>query len=80
MAKNIVVGNVYSKTNWTALLVIILGYLQLPAVHESLLPFVDGKYLALGNMIVGLILIVMRNLTTESVADKGDKVLAKKNG
>jgi len=75
MAKNVVVGNIYSKTNWTALLVIILGYLQLPAVHESLLPFVEEKYLALANMLVGLIIIVVRNMTTESVSAKGDKII-----
>ena len=75
MAKNVVVGNIYSKTNWTALLVIILGYLQLPAVHESLLPFVEEKYLALANMLAGLIIIVVRNMTTESVSAKGDKII-----
>ena len=57
MAKNIVVGNFASKTNWTALAVIILGYLQLPAVHESLLPFLDQKWLSLGNMLAGLLII-----------------------
>lgn len=75
MAANLIAGNALSKTNWAGLTIAVLGYLQLPAVHESLLPWAKEEHLAAATSLMGLLIVVIRNMTTESVAAKGQRFL-----
>lgn len=62
----IIAGNVRSKTSWVALALIVLG-----AVEQSgLIEFVPEAYKGLALSLIGAVMLVLRNLTSEPVAAK----------
>jgi hypothetical protein len=62
-------GAVRSKAIWLGFLIMLMGYLQ--ANIATLAPWVDQKYIGLGNMLLGLFVMIVRFYTDQSLADKG---------
>lgn len=64
----IIKGNAASKTSWTATALIVFGGIQ-----QSFPNFVDlipDQYEGLALSIVGAIMLILRNVTSQSIADK----------
>ena len=62
----LIAGNVRSKTSWVAVALIVLGAIE----QSGLIEFVPDAYKGLALSVVGAVMLVLRNLTTESVAGK----------
>lgn len=72
-------GNLRSKTNWLAIFTALIGYLQLPDSQKHLATMLNSAagpdtvefILASLTMACGMMAIVLRNMTTESLLEKG---------
>lgn len=73
-------GNLKSRTNWLAIITAIVGYLQMPDTQKTIARLLNGGavdpetiefVLASLTMCCGLCAIVLRNMTTTSVIEKG---------
>ncbi len=72
-------GNLKSRTNWLAIFTALIGYLQLPDTQRTLSrilgSWADAEavefILASLTMCCGMAAIVLRNMTTTSVIEKG---------
>lgn len=63
-----VTGATKSKTIWLGFLVTLFGFLQ--ANVHTFAPWVDQKYIGLGNMLLGLGVIVVRFFTDSALSEK----------
>lgn len=68
---SIIVGNAKSKTSWLATALIVVGSVQefVPSLIDLVPKQHQGKLIAA----LGLVLLILRNLTKESISDKGAK-------
>lgn len=81
--KEVIAGNVVSKTNWLNMATLMSGYLQMPdtqrLVAKLLSPIMDAEAVEVAlaglTMACALAGIYFRNITVESVAAKGARVL-----
>jgi hypothetical protein len=64
-------GAVRSKTIWLGGAVAVLGYVQ--ANISLFAPWLDPKYIGLGNVLLGVAVIVVRFYTDSSLADKTEQ-------
>ena len=66
--KDVLIGSLTSKTQWLALAVVILGVLQDQAglITQIFGPEHGGKVISA----IGLLFMVLRAVTTQSLADK----------
>lgn len=70
MEQGTIKGASQSKTVWLGFTIMVMGYLQ--ANIGTLAPWVDQKYIGLGNMLLGLFVMIVRFYTDRSLADKGN--------
>ncbi len=70
--KSLVVGNLCSRTAWTGFALVLFGtlYDQWPLVAQ----IIPAGWEAKGFAIVGLLMIFLRNITSESVEEKAERV------
>lgn len=61
-------GAARSKTIWLGFLIALFGYLQ--ANVHTLAPWLDQKWIGLGNMLLGLGVIVVRFYTDSALSEK----------
>lgn len=77
------VGNVVSKTNWLAAATALVGYAQMPdtqrIIAKLLAPVMEPETveftLASLTILCGMTAIVLRNVTTEPVVVKGQRLM-----
>jgi membrane protein YdbS with pleckstrin-like domain len=63
------IGAAKSKTNYLALILLILGAVQANAAAFGAI--IDQKWMGLANMLIAVLVIVVRFYTNESLAAKG---------
>lgn len=81
--KDVIAGNIVSKTNWLNMATVMSGYLQMPdtqrVIAKVLAPIMDAETvevtLAGLTIVCGMTGIYFRNITVESVAAKGQRLL-----
>lgn len=61
-------GATRSKTIWLGFAITVMGYLQ--ANIHTLAPWVDEKWIGLGNMMLGLAVMVVRFYTDSALGEK----------
>lgn len=62
-------GSLLSKTIWLGAAVTVMGYVQ--ANIELISQFIPPKYVGAANMALGVLIILARTVTTQSLSDKG---------
>lgn len=61
-------GAARSKTIWLGFLITLFGYIQ--ANIHTFAPWIDQKYIGLGNMLLGLGVVVVRFYTDSALSEK----------
>lgn len=64
-------GSLISKTVWLGAAVTVMGYIQ--ANIDMISQFIPQKYVGAANMALGVLIIIARTVTTQSLADKGQQ-------
>jgi hypothetical protein len=67
MAMNpLIQGNLKSKTSWFGLVLVLIG----AAEQSGLLELIPDEYKGAALSFIGFVTLVLRNLSTDSIADK----------
>lgn len=61
-------GAATSKTIWLGFAITVMGYLQ--ANTHTLAPWIDEKWIGLGNMMLGLAVMIVRFYTDRALGEK----------
>lgn len=65
----LIAGNAKSKTSWASVLLLILGALQ-QSFSESV-DLIPDQYEGLAMSLIGALYLILRNLTNQSISEKG---------